>query len=167
MIKYKNDTALAALGKQISAKRIFEDLTIEDVAEMTGFAYNTIVNIENGSETNLSYFMAVCFAINVHPKVIFDIELDIKPRFPLSAPRKEKSRLTARIKDLFDREFFNTSRSAKDVASRLTTDYELDVDTKTISALLLRFAKGDYLDIIKNGRKNYYILKKQKRNNRP
>lgn len=163
MIKYKNDTALKALGKKINAKRISEGLAIEDVAEMTGFAYNTIVNIENGSETNLSYFMAVCFAINVHPKVIFDIELDIKPVFPLSASRKEKSRLTPRIKDLFDQEFFNTSRSARDVATKLMADYELDVDSKTISALLLRFAKSNYLEIVRNGRKNSYLLKGAKK----
>ena len=164
MIKYKNDTALKALGKQINAKRISEGLAIEDVAEMTGFAYNTIVNIENGSETNLSYFIAVCFAINVHPKVIFDIELDIMPRFPLSASRKEKSRLTSRIKDLFDQEFFNTSRSAREVATKLMADYGIDVDSKTISALLLRFAKSNYLEVIKDGRKNYYILKGAKKN---
>ena len=48
MARYKNDKVLKIIGKRIFNHRIKEEMEIEDVAEMTGFSYNTISNIENG-----------------------------------------------------------------------------------------------------------------------
>ena len=77
-------TLLATIGKRIEAQRISQDLQPEDVAEMTGLTAATVRNIENGKETYLSNFFAVCLAINLHPKDMVNIEIELKPLFALS-----------------------------------------------------------------------------------
>ena len=156
MVKYKDSVTLKLIGKRIKARRIKLNLEIDDVAEMTGFAYNTIWNVENGLETNLSYFIQICFALNTHPKMILDIEFDIKPRFPLSASRKEKSRLTPRISKYIESDYFTVPRSTSDVANKMREEFKTKLETKTISAILLRFVKDNILQHVKKGNKNYY-----------
>ena len=113
-------TLLATIGKRIEEQRISQDLQPEDVAEMTGLTAATIRNIENGKETYLSNFFAVCLAINMHPKAMVDIEIKLKPLFELSEPRKEKSRLTPRIDHLIETDFLKTERSANDIVNELS-----------------------------------------------
>ena len=159
MVKYKDSVNLKLIGKRIKSRRIKLNLEIEDVAEMTGFAYNTIWNVENGLETNLSYFIQICFALNTHPKVILDIEFDIKPRFPLSASRKEKSRLTSRISKYIENNYFTTPRSTIDVVSKMKEEFKMKLESKTISAILLRFVKDNILQHVKEGNRNFYSSK--------
>ncbi len=160
MTKYKEVNALKIIGARIKAQRIKLNLEIDDIAEMTGFAYNTISNIENGFETNLSYFIQICFAIDVHPKSILDMEFIIKPRFPLSASRKEKSRLTSRINNYIENGFFRVPKSTKEIVDKMSEEFNVDFKSKTISAILVRFVKGNCLQSVKKGSRNYYSTKK-------
>ncbi|OXA87309.1 helix-turn-helix domain-containing protein [Flavobacterium hercynium] len=159
MGRYKNEIALKFLGERLKAYRLKAELEIEDLVVMTGFAYNTISNMENGSETYLSYFIEICFALGIHPKEILDIELDLKPRFPLPASRLEKSRLTNRINAFIEDGYFKVERSASEVTKKLSLDHKLAFESKNVSVILVRFAKSNILKVTKNGNKNLYSIK--------
>lgn len=158
MARYTNENILKALGKKIKACRIQAELEIEDLAAMTGFTYNTISNIESGSETYLSYFIEICLAIGIHPKEILDIEIEIKSRNPLPSDRQEKSRLTKRIKACLDSGYFIEPRSAREVTEKLIAEHKLDFESKNVSVILNRLAKSDTLKITKKGNLNLYLI---------
>ena len=158
MARYKNETVLKKIGEKLKTERLKAELEIEDLAAMTGFSYNTISNIETGLETYLSYFIEVCFSLNIHPKEIMDILLDVKPRFSLPASRLEKSRLTNRINTLIDADYFKIERSASDVTVKLITDYNSDFESKNVSVILARFVKGNILKTTKVGNRNFYCI---------
>tara|TARA_R110002020_G_scaffold250965_1_gene464866 strand:+ start:38 stop:517 length:480 start_codon:yes stop_codon:yes gene_type:complete len=149
-------TLLATIGKRIEEQRISQDLQPEDVAEMTGLTAATIRNIENGKETYLSNFFAVCLAINMHPKAMVDIEIKLKPLFELSEPRKEKSRLTPRIDHLIETDFLKTERSANDIVNELSAVYEIKTKTSNVSVILNRKVGEGKLKVSKKGRVNFY-----------
>jgi len=151
MARYRNDKVLKVIGKRIYNHRIKEELEIEDVAEMTGFSYNTISKIENGSETYLSYFIEVCLAIGIHPKDILDMKVTMKPRYELSPSRKEKSRLTSRVKILIKIGYFRTPKLTSEVVKKLKEDYNLEAISKDVSSILRRQLKS-----IKKGNRNLY-----------
>ncbi|MAB58512.1 MAG: hypothetical protein CL524_13355 [Aequorivita sp.] len=149
-------TLLATIGKRIEAQRISQDLQPEDVAEMTGLTAATVRNIENGKETYLSNFFAVCLAINLHPKDMVNIEIELKPLFALSEPRKEKSRLTPRIDHLIETDFLKTERSANDIVNELSAVYEIKTKTSNVSVILNRKVGEGKLKVSKKGRINFY-----------
>ncbi|WP_139855736.1 helix-turn-helix domain-containing protein [Aequorivita sinensis] len=149
-------TLLATIGKRIEEQRISQDLQPEDVAEMTGLTAATIRNIENGKETYLSTFFAVCLAINMHPKAMLDIEIKLKPLFELSEPRREKSRITPRIDSLLETEFFQIDRTTKDVVEELAAVYKIKTNTPIVSVILNRKVDEGKLKVSKKGRVNFY-----------
>lgn len=150
-MRYKNEKILSIIGRRIRDHRKKKELEIEDVAEMTGFTYNTISNIENGSETYLSYFVEVCFAVDIHPKEMFDIDVEIRPRRKLSPQRREKSRLTYRIKAYIENGYFQTPKTTREVVIKLKLDYNFDAASKDVSSIL-----GRHLKAVKKGNKNFY-----------
>lgn len=159
MARYKNETALKALGLRIKAYRIKAKLEILDLVVMTGFSYNTISDIENGSETSISYFIGICFALGIHPKEMMDIEFDIKSTNSLTPDRLEKSRLTQRIKTLIQNGYFKEPRSTSDVTKNLIEIHKLDFVSKNVSVILTRFATTGILNVTKKGNRNLYSAK--------
>lgn len=152
-------TLLATIGKRIEVQRISRDLQPEDVAEMTGLTAATIRNIENGKETYLSNFLAVCLAIKMHPTDMLDVEITLEPLFELSEPRKEKSRLTPRIDYLIETDFLKTERTAHDVVTELSAVYEIKTKTSNVSVILNRKVDEGKLKVSKKGRVNFYKKK--------
>ncbi len=119
MAKYHNKEFTKKVGAKIKKEREHAKLEIEDISEMTGFHRNVILSIERGANTDISHITEIAFALNIHPKELFNIEVIIKPRFKLSAVRQEKSRLTTRILELYSSGFFNTWRTSKEVQIEL------------------------------------------------
>jgi len=150
------EAILEVLGKRVQHQRINEGLEPEDVAEMTGLTAPTIRNIENGSETLLSNFIAVCLAINMHPRDVMDIELIIKPFIELSEPRKEKTRLTKRINDFIKDNYFEEERTAKDVVNEMTVNYKAKTTTSAVSVILNRKVVEGNLKTKKKGKVKVY-----------
>ncbi|GHC66141.1 helix-turn-helix domain-containing protein [Ulvibacter litoralis] len=150
---------LATIGKRIQKHRLEIGLQPEDIAEMTGLTAPTIRNIENGKETYFSNFIAVCLAINIHPKEVLDISISIKPLFELSLPRKEKTRLTPRIDSFLETDFFNIERTANDVVEELAAIYKIQTKTSVVSVILKRKVEESALKIRKKGRLNFYKKK--------
>ncbi|RAV27720.1 hypothetical protein DN748_17005 [Sinomicrobium soli] len=120
---------------------------------MTGFSDNTVRNVEAGKDTTVSYLVEVCIAVGLHPKDLFDMELEMKPRFELSPERKNKKKLTLRIREYIREGYFDTSRSAKDVVLKLEED-----GIRTSSAVLSNILPR-WLKTTKKGRRNSYRSK--------
>ncbi|WP_268222969.1 helix-turn-helix domain-containing protein [Sinomicrobium oceani] len=154
MKKYKNTKVLKIIGEKIRELRNEKELEIEDIVEMTSFSPKKISDLENGSETSLSYFIAVCFALEIHPKEILNFPMDIKPIHPLTPGRKEKSRLTYRISKYIKDGYFQTPRSTDEVVKKLYEDYKVDMTSRSVSAVLGRLLKST-----KKGNKNLYSSK--------
>lgn len=152
---------LSTIGKRIRQQRLKEELQPEDVAEMTGLTAATIRNIEDGNEMLLSNFLAISFAINMHPKDLLDIEMEIRPPYELSQPRKEKSRLTPRIESLILANFFQTERTTSDVVNELQEVYGLNTKTSIVSVILNRKVEEEMLNVSKQGRFNLYKKRKK------
>lgn len=156
MAKTAKNKALEVVGKRIKKERLKQNLEIADISDQTGLHYNTVRKMEGGHDVLLSTFIEVCFSLKLHPKNVFEVDLDIKPKFTLSPSRKEKSRLTSRIKDLLLKGFFNTWRGTKDVVQELNKGYDLQADSKNISSIMKRFVLEQHLTLRKEGRKNLY-----------
>jgi len=148
---------LITIGDRIKQQRIKKGLQPEDVAEMTGLTAPTIRNIENGAESYLANFFAVCFAIEIHPKDILDISLKIEPLFKLSEPRKEKSRLTARIDYFIENNYFQVERTSRNVVNELIKHHEIKSTTSAVSVILNRKVQQDVL--VSSKKKNIKLYK--------
>lgn len=160
MAEYLCRKALKTIGAKITEERQKQNFEITDIADKAGLSYNTVVKIENGQDALLSSFVEVCFALNLHPKEILDVELTIKAKNELSPNRKEKSRLTIRIKDLIKKGDFNTWQSTRDIVVKLKENFDITVDSKNVSSILRRLNSEKYLKIKKEGRKNLYLVRK-------
>ncbi len=156
MAKYRNHKVLKAIGAKIKKERSNQNLEIADISDQTGLNYNTIVNIEKGQDTLISSFIEVCFALNLHPKEILEIELNVKARYKPSPSRTEKSRLTARIKELMKQGCFKSWQGTNDTVRILYDNFGLDVESKNVSSILKRMSKENHLRVKKEGRKNLY-----------
>ena len=77
MKRYHNKKETKKIGKQIQELRKKHELSIEDVAEMTGFSRSTITGVENGIDTNTSHLIEIAKAIGEHPMEIFNIPFEI------------------------------------------------------------------------------------------
>lgn len=156
MAKTAKNKALEAVGKEIKKQRKRQNLEIADISDQTGLHYNTIVKMEAGYDVLLSNFIEVCFALNLHPKNIFEVDLDVRPRFKLSPTRREKSRLTTRIKDLLNKDFFKSWRGTRDIVEELKVKFDLQADSKNVSSIMRRLHLDHHLTLKKEGRKNFY-----------
>lgn len=159
MKKFRNKTITKQIGSRIKKLREGAGLSIPDIADMTGFSYPTISAIEKGQEVTASYLVEIAFAIGVHPKEIFDVDFVIKPRYKLSAKRKEKTRLTSRINDLLQSNFFSSPKFVKDVLTVLVNEYKTKTTASSISVILLRLVEQGALLKKKQGRQNLYFTK--------
>jgi DNA-binding Xre family transcriptional regulator len=161
MPKYKNEQLLKEIGERVKDQRIKSELEIEDISEMTGFTSNTIRNLEDGNELTLSYFVEICKAIKIHPKDILDLKIDTQTRFKLSPSRKEKPRLTARIKLYLADNYFLKDRTAHDILQELEEAYQVKSSTAAISVILNRMVKMDILKASKKKNIHYYSTRKK------
>ncbi|AYD47396.1 helix-turn-helix domain-containing protein [Arachidicoccus soli] len=164
MAKYHDIEFTKKVGVKIRLEREASNLSIEDVAEITGFHRNVIISIENGSNTDISHIAGVAFALNLHPKILLDVEVDIKPRFQLSGTRREKSKLTPRIGKLYNSGYFNIGRTSKEVCTEILEKYpeSIKVETKNVSVILRRFCDNGKLQVLKKKGYRYNFYQKKK-----
>jgi hypothetical protein len=87
---------------------------------------------------------------------ITNITFKIKPRFTLSAKRREKTKLTQRINQLVTSGYFKKPKYVEDVLSLLKKDYKIKTTSSSISSILLRRVGEGKLKVTKDGRRNKY-----------
>ena len=156
MAIHRNITVTQAIGKKIKELREARELEIEDISEMTGFTSNNIRAIEKGKESRISTLAEIAFAIGVQPHEITNITFKIKPRFKLSAKRKEKTKLTQRVNQFVKSNYFKEPKYVKDILLSLIDDYKIKTTSSSISAILLRRVEEGKLKVKKVGRQNQY-----------
>lgn len=162
MGKYYDELSVKLIGEQIRKFRKDRGYSLEDLAALTGFTVNTISSIENGGETTLSYLIAICQAMNIHPKQVLDIPIELNPRFELPPNRKNRTLLTNRINKLLNEtDFFDEPKLVVSVVNEFIHHYGFNPDSSEISAALKKLSEDGKLVYSKTGRKNLYLKSKQ------
>lgn len=71
---------------QIAKER---EITLEDIQDRTGFSYSQVYRIIRGKNNiSVSGLIAVCKALEVQPREIFDFNLEFPKYLPLRRNRK-------------------------------------------------------------------------------
>lgn len=66
------------------------ELTLEDIEDRTGFSYSQVYRILRGKNNiSVSGFVAVCKALEIQPKAIFDFDINIPKYLPSRKSRKK------------------------------------------------------------------------------
>ncbi|MHB1177602.1 MAG: helix-turn-helix domain-containing protein [Daejeonella sp.] len=160
MRKYFDKFSLSQIGDRIRKYRKKHGYSLEDVSAMTGFSINTISSIENGGDTYISYCIAICQALEVNPTELFEIELDLKPRYELPPDRRNRALTTLRVNQLLDSGFFSTPKLVVFVVEEFAAVYGVQPDSAEVSTALKKLANDGKLNYTKSGRKNLYVKKK-------
>lgn len=162
MKPFRNTKLTSKIGAKIRDLRGKAGLSLDDVADMTGFTQSYLSAVENGSETGISHLVEIAKAIGVHPKVLLDLPIDVKPRYPLSPQRKERNRLTFRITTLLDdTDFFDSPKYVRDLIDHLFIESKVKVGSATVAVVLKRLVESGKLTYTKVGRQNRYKKKRK------
>lgn len=166
MKKYHNTKETKKVGKQIRKLREEKNLSIGDIAQMTGFAHSTISSIENGGESDTSHLVEIAKAIGEHPMEMFNVSIDLKPRFKLDPNRQDRNLFTSRIRKIYEEtDFFDTPKFVSEVVEYLKETYSIKAESSrtSISTVLKRLCKDNMLKYSKVGRRNLYVRKRRKK----
>lgn len=133
---------------------------------MTGFPQSTISSLESGVTTNIDYYITYAQALDYNLSKLFEIQIEYKPRFGLSANKKNRLFLTRKIKELLNKEeFFKDEASVLDVIKRLEEKHEIKNSNKLstdVSRILLNWVDDGIIKVKeKRGRANIYMKVKK------
>ena len=160
MTKPIDEKYLVELAERVRKKRKELDFSLEDVSAMTGLTVNTLSSIENGGDTSISNYLAICQAIKLIPRNLFDIEMVLEPRFALPPDRKKRILTTRRILEITDNGFFSSPRLVNAVIEEFYESYGVQPPSSEVSTALKKLALAGRLEYTKAGRKNLYKEKK-------
>ncbi len=160
MRKYFDETTARQIGERLRMYRKDRGYSLEDISAMTGFSVNTISSIENGGDTYLSYFIAICQTLGLAPEELFKIELELKPRFELPPDRRSRALTTLRVNQLFNSGFFETPKLVVSVLEEFALSYGVQPESSEVSTALKKLANDGRLQYTKSGRQNLYVKKR-------
>lgn len=156
----ENSISLKAIGEAIQSKRNDDSIENAEVQKSAGLSYNTISKLENGGDIYLSSFLKICFALDIHPKDLLDIDFDvILPGNP--AKKTDKSKSTRRLNDLIEDGYFDDWKSTGEVVEELNRDHPVEVESNSVSSLLGRLHRDG--ELLKRNKKNSNRLKEYKK----
>lgn len=156
MAKPIDEIYIVRIAEQLRKRRRESGFSLEDVSAMTGLTVNTISSIENGGDTYVSNCLAICQAIKLDPKDLFDLDLPLEPRFALPPDRKERLLTTRRVTELVESGFFASPRLVVSVLKEFSVNYGVEPPSSEVSTALKKLAKDGRLEYTKLGRKNVY-----------
>jgi len=159
--KYFDETSAKQIGERIRMYRREHGYSLEDISAMTGFSVNTLSSIENGGDTYVSYCLAICQALELAPAELFNIDLELQPRFELPPDRRNRALTTLRVGKLFESGFFATPRLVVSVVEEFTLNYGVQPESSEVSTALKKLANDGRLEYTKSGRRNLYVRKKR------
>jgi transcriptional regulator with XRE-family HTH domain len=160
---YQVEGAKQLVGAKLKSKRQSLGYSLGDMSDMTGFSKSTLLNLENGVATNIDYYITSAQALQLPLTELFDILIELKPRFELSADKKNRIFLSRKIRKLIAEDnFFTTSQSVETVIKRLEEKKWIvrskESSTNTSRILLNLVDEGLLIVVEKQGRNNLYIL---------
>lgn len=154
-----DDNSAKQIGERIRRYRKEKGYSMDDVASMTGLSVNTISSIENGGNTYVSHCLAICQALELRPSELFDIQIELKPRYELPPARRNRALTTLRVNKLLDSGFFNTPRFVESVVEELAQNYGVQIDSSEVSTALKKLNDDGKLTFSKSGRRNLYVVR--------
>jgi len=157
--KYLDDNSAQQIGERIRKYRKEKGHSMDDVSQMTGLSVNTLSSIENGGNTYVSHCIAICQALELKPSELFDIQIELKPRYELPPSRKNRALTTFRVNSLLETGFFGTPRFVESVVEELAVNYGVQVDSSEISTALKKLNEDGKLTFSKSGRRNLYVMR--------
>ena len=157
MGKYFDESSAKQIGDRIRKSRNGHGYSLEDLAAMTGFSVNAISSIENGGDTYISHFIAICQALEIKPAEVLDFDLELKPRFELPPDRRNRALTTLRVNELWQAGFFETPRFVNSVLEEFSETYGVKPESSEISTALKKLANDGKLEFTKSGRRNLYV----------
>lgn len=160
MPKYFDESSATQIGESLRMYRKAQGYSLEDISAMTGFSVNTLSSIENGGDTYVSYCLAVCQALRLEPSKLFEIDIELKPRFELPPDRHRRALTTLRVNELYDSGFFETPRLVVSVLEEFELNYGIQPESSEVSTALKKLAIDGRLEYTKAGRRNLYVKKK-------
>jgi DNA-binding Xre family transcriptional regulator len=87
--QYIDRESLTIIRKKLWDMAKANAITLEDIEDRTGFSYSQVYRIVRGkNNVSISHIIAVCKALEVQPREIFDFEIIIPDHFPLRKHRK-------------------------------------------------------------------------------
>lgn len=154
-----DDNSAKQIGERIRRYRKEKGYSMDDVASMTGLSVNTISSIENGGNTYVSHCLGICQALELRPSELFDIQIELKPRYELPPARRNRALTTLRVNKLLDSGFFNTPRFVESVVEELAQNYGVQIDSSEVSTALKKLNDDGKLTFSKSGRRNLYVVR--------
>ena len=159
MRKYVDESSAKQIGNKIRKCRKEKGYSLDDVSAMTGLSVNTLSSIENGGNTYVSLCIAICQAIELKPSELFNIQLDLKPRFELPPDRRNRVLTTLRINQLLEVGFFTSPRLVVSVLEEFAEIYGIHPDSSEVSTALKKLTDDGKLQFTKSGRRNLYVVR--------
>ncbi|GAA4326173.1 hypothetical protein GCM10023149_28830 [Mucilaginibacter gynuensis] len=164
---YSDNITLKNLGVVLKEQRMEKGFSLDDMVQMTGFPKSTILNIEKGSATNISYYIAYGQAVDFSI-LVSDIKIKLKSRYELSPDRKSRKFLTLKIRSLYKEDFFSEKKAVHQVIEKLISLHKFENSkelSSSVSGILRNFVEDDLLELVeKKGRNNIYIKKANSQN---
>lgn len=89
--QYRNQDFIDQITKKISEIRDRKGIVQEDIVDRTGFTQKQVWNLLSGKNNpTISSIEAICKALEIHPKELFDFVFEIPKHPPLRKERKGK-----------------------------------------------------------------------------
>ena len=89
--QYRNQKFIDQINLKIAEIRKAKGVVQEDIVDRTGFTQKQVWNILNGkSNPTISSIEAICAALEIHPRELFDFDFKIPKHIPLRKDRKAR-----------------------------------------------------------------------------
>ena len=89
--QYRNQEFIDQINLKIAEIRNAKGIVQEDIVDRTGFTQKQVWNILNGiNNPSISSIEAICSALEIHPRELFDFDFRIPKHPPLRKDRKAK-----------------------------------------------------------------------------
>ncbi|WP_447951123.1 helix-turn-helix domain-containing protein [Chryseobacterium koreense] len=150
------------LGKKLREKRLELNYSVSDISYMTTIPQNTVLSVENGKTANIDYYIEYAKAVNYPIGKLTEFGISLIPRIPLSAERKEASKLTAKIREyIIAGEFLSNGKTVAQIHDeliKLKLISPTQVSSTAIAGVMRNLANDNLVKVDgKDGRKNLYV----------
>lgn len=150
------------IGKELRKYRIESGYTFENIKEMTGISIKSIRSMENGTLTNIDYYIVYAKAVKYPLVTLKQVGIEFGPLYKLSEESLKAVKLTNSIRiKILNTGFLKVERLASDIWDELLKLKLISEETTTTSDIsrVMRNLIDDGLvkvsRIVKN--KHYYI----------
>lgn len=123
-----------SIGKKLREKRIALNFSIGDVAYMLDIPERTVISMENGTVTNIDYYVEFAKAVAYPLESLSSFNIPLVPLKKLPLERKEKVKLTFAIREcIVNSGFLNERRSVEDIRNELLRLNQIPDDKKVFN----------------------------------